>query len=66
MELGPVDLEEVLVPVEGESLLGGFDVKFVLELVNKIDEGQLEFRDALDALPPNVEGTESLEIGADV
>ena len=43
-------------------MLGGFDVKFVLELVDKIDEGQLEFRDALDALPPNVEGTESLEI----
>ena len=43
-------------------MLGGFDVKFVLELVDKIDEVQLEFRHALDTLPPNVEGTESLEI----
>ena len=47
-------------------MLGGFDVKFVLELVDKIDEGQLEFCDTLDALPTNVEGTESLKIDVEV
>ena len=43
-----------------------FDVEFVLELVDQISKGQLEFFDTLDALPPDVEGTEFLEIDVDV
>ena len=33
-ELGSVDLEEVFVPVDDESSLGGCDVEFLLELLD--------------------------------
>ena len=37
-----------------------------MELVDQIEKGQLEFCDALGALPSDVEGTEFLQIFADV